>query len=789
MSGLNGFHAYTWSDGDVYEGEWKNGKQHGRGKYTWSSGEVYEGEYKDDKRTGQGKFTAAPNDYLGGLFECDEGYKAHSVYEGGYHENKRHGVGILTEDGVSYSVKYSHGKQTSKTRTSSGVASVTTQLSHSARICGGSSQTPTAGSGGSPDIFISLRFGEALDAAKGLKAALEARDRGLNVFLCNEQAGADLMDAIVENISACKLAVVMGTLTYGAAGTTAFSTKEELKFIVSRKKPMFLVKMCDDFEAPLAQFHLGDSVMYHLWRPRTMSSKRSPPSDLVDAILAKLRSVGFGKQATKTRTIASMESAATQLRHDACISGGSSQAQEQEHEEQTALVSRDIASCRSTISPANMSKKNGFHKITFSNFDVYEGYWKDGKQHGQGKFTAGPKDCIGGSFECDEGYKAHSVYEGGYHKGKRHGAGILTENGVTYSVKYINGKQTYKTHTSAGVTSVTSQLSHGARISGGNSHAQEQEQEHQAASVQKAIANMSGRNGFHKVTFANGVYEGEWKDGKQHGRGKYTFASGNVYEGEWKDDKRTGRGKFTWPSGDVYEGEWKDGKRTGQGKFTAGSHGNRIGFDCDEGFKAHSVYEGGYHEGKRHGTGLLTEDGVSYSVEYSHGKQTSKTHTSAGTVPHKNMSDLDGFYSSTIVDGGVYEGEWKGGKFHGHGKYTWPDGNVYEGEWKVDEQHGRGTFTWSDGHVYEGEWKDDERTGRGKFTWPSGDVYEGEWKDGKRTGQGKFTAGSHGNRIGFDCDEGFKAHSVYEGGYHEGKRHGTGLLTEDGVSYSVEYSH
>jgi hypothetical protein len=34
------------------------------------------------------------------------------------------------------------------------------------------------------------------------------------------------------------------------------------------------------------------------------------------------------------------------------------------------------------------------------------------------------------------------------------------------------------------------------------------------------------------------MYQGEWKDDKKHGKGKYTYASGNVYEGEWKDDKK-----------------------------------------------------------------------------------------------------------------------------------------------------------------------------------------------------------------------------------------------------------
>ena len=39
----------TWSDGRVYEGEWKDGNMHGKGKMTWSDGRVYEGEWEDDK--------------------------------------------------------------------------------------------------------------------------------------------------------------------------------------------------------------------------------------------------------------------------------------------------------------------------------------------------------------------------------------------------------------------------------------------------------------------------------------------------------------------------------------------------------------------------------------------------------------------------------------------------------------------------------------------------------------------------------------------------------------------
>ena len=40
------------------------------------------------------------------------------------------------------------------------------------------------------------------------------------------------------------------------------------------------------------------------------------------------------------------------------------------------------------------------------------------------------------------------------------------------------------------------------------------------------------------------MYEGEWKDGKPHGRGKCIYADGVLYEGEWKDGQSHGYGKI-----------------------------------------------------------------------------------------------------------------------------------------------------------------------------------------------------------------------------------------------------
>ena len=50
------------------------------------------------------------------------------------------------------------------------------------------------------------------------------------------------------------------------------------------------------------------------------------------------------------------------------------------------------------------------------------------------------------------------------------------------------------------------------------------------------------------MTFANGnEYVGEFKDGKQSGRGSYTLTNGTKYTGEVKDDNPNGQGTMTFP--------------------------------------------------------------------------------------------------------------------------------------------------------------------------------------------------------------------------------------------------
>jgi hypothetical protein len=76
----SGFGKFIWSDGNIYEGNFKDGNFHGIGKMTYANGDAYEGNWKDDNFHGIGKMTYANGD----------------VYEGDWKDNNFHGIGKMT---------------------------------------------------------------------------------------------------------------------------------------------------------------------------------------------------------------------------------------------------------------------------------------------------------------------------------------------------------------------------------------------------------------------------------------------------------------------------------------------------------------------------------------------------------------------------------------------------------------------------------------------------------------------------------------------------------------------
>ena len=53
------------------------------------------------------------------------------------------------------------------------------------------------------------------------------------------------------------------------------------------------------------------------------------------------------------------------------------------------------------------------------------------------------------------------------------------------------------------------------------------------------------------------VYEGEWRDDKNHGKGLRKLANGNVYDGDFEEDRYHGVGTYTWADGIIYTGTYR----------------------------------------------------------------------------------------------------------------------------------------------------------------------------------------------------------------------------------------
>lgn len=93
-----------------YEGEWANDLMNGQGKFTWDDGKVYVGAYKDDTRHGYGIMTWPLGDSYEGYWANDKfnGFGKHELakgqmYVGQFKDGLYHGEGqLLTQIGDSY---------------------------------------------------------------------------------------------------------------------------------------------------------------------------------------------------------------------------------------------------------------------------------------------------------------------------------------------------------------------------------------------------------------------------------------------------------------------------------------------------------------------------------------------------------------------------------------------------------------------------------------------------------------------------------------------------------------
>ncbi|XP_027831547.2 MORN repeat-containing protein 1 isoform X2 [Ovis aries] len=185
------------------------------------------------------------------------------------------------------------------------------------------------------------------------------------------------------------------------------------------------------------------------------------------------------------------------------------------------------------------------------------------------------------------------------------------------------------------------------------------------------------RDGYGIYVYPNSFfrYEGEWRGGKKHGRGKLLFKDGSYYEGDFVDGEITGEGCRHWTlTGNTYTGQFVLGEPQGHGimKYQAGGH-----------------YEGELFRGLREGHGCLVD-----------------------------------------ADGQVYWGSFHNNKRHGQGRMVFRNGDEYEGNWVQDQRQGHGMLRLVDGSTYEGQWHSGVFSGQGSMAHCSGVIYRGIWING-----------------------------------------------------------
>ncbi|KAJ8257695.1 hypothetical protein GJAV_G00188700 [Gymnothorax javanicus] len=189
------------------------------------------------------------------------------------------------------------------------------------------------------------------------------------------------------------------------------------------------------------------------------------------------------------------------------------------------------------------------------------------------------------------------------------------------------------------------------------------------------------RNGFGVYVYPNGFfrYEGEWKTGKKHGRGKLFMKDGSFYEGEFVNGEIEGNGLRFWArSGDSYSGQFKSGELHGFGVMQ---------------YASGEKFEGEYCYGLREGHGFLLDK-----------------------------------------EGNTYEGSFHEDKKHGEGVMNYRNGDQYEGDWLLDQRQGHGVMHFEDGSIYEGQWRNNLFNGQGTMIHCSGVVWEGLWINGSPSG-------------------------------------------------------
>ena len=184
------------------------------------------------------------------------------------------------------------------------------------------------------------------------------------------------------------------------------------------------------------------------------------------------------------------------------------------------------------------------------------------------------------------------------------------------------------------------------------------------------------------VNFKDGsTYEGEWRDGKMHGRGIYSWPNGDVFEGDWRNGKMHGRGIHTWPG--------EDSTRTGE--FYARAF-HKLGTKAHEAGQRDRAVQN-FQEALRSNPTPDFRDKVQNDLDVllSQCPPASPSPPSDTAVPSTADPPIP------TLNEGRYEGDFRDGKKHGRGIHTWPNADRFEGNWRNGKMTGRGIYNFASG--------------------------------------------------------------------------------------------
>ncbi|XP_037705357.1 ALS2 C-terminal-like protein isoform X3 [Choloepus didactylus] len=213
------------------------------------------------------------------------------------------------------------------------------------------------------------------------------------------------------------------------------------------------------------------------------------------------------------------------------------------------------------------------------------------------------------------------------------------------------------------------------------------------------------------------TYEGEWCQGRPHGKGTLKWPDGRNHVGNFCQGLEHGFGIHLVPQVcedkfDCYKCHWWEGSMCGYGI-------------CE--YSTDEVYKGYFQAGLRHGFGVL--------------ESTPQAPQPCRYTGHWEQGQRSGYGVKEDRDRGErYVGMWQADQRHGPGVVVTQAGVCYQGAFQADKMVGPGILLSEDDSLYEGTFtRDLTPMGKGKITFPNGFTLEGSFDSG--TGSGLHTQG------------------------------------------------